>query len=74
MYGDDHYPPHFHAQYGEYDAMIEIDSGEVIKGEFPRRQLKLIQAWAEIHNEELHKNFFSLRQEQQMFSKIEPLQ
>ncbi|MBS4027640.1 MAG: DUF4160 domain-containing protein [Ignavibacteriales bacterium] len=73
MYGDDHSPPHFHAQYGEFEAMIDIATGEIIKGDFPKKQLRLIQAWTEIHRQELMNNFDSLRQEEQVFHKIEPL-
>jgi len=39
MLYDDHRPPHFHAEYGEYKVTIEIQSG-VVQGRFPRRALK----------------------------------
>jgi Domain of unknown function (DUF4160) len=50
----EHNPPHFHAYYGEYKATFLIDSLELKEGELPRRQLRLVQAWAEIHREELN--------------------
>ena len=61
MFFHDHVPPHFHAEFGEYRAMISIASGEVIEGAMPSRQLKLIQAWAILHEEELLDNFNGLR-------------
>ena len=52
----EHNPPHIHAKYGEYEAAFEIASGDLI-GEFPRRQTRLIQAWIEIHREDLMINW-----------------
>jgi len=49
----EHPPPHFHAQYAEHEARIEIKTGEVLSGSLPRRQLRLVQAWAELHREDL---------------------
>ena len=49
----EHNPPHFHAYYGEYKATFLIDSLELQYGDLLRRQLRLVQAWAEIHQEEL---------------------
>jgi Domain of unknown function (DUF4160) len=50
----EHNPPHFHAYYGEYKATFLIDSLELKEGELPKRQIRLVQAWAEIHREELN--------------------
>ncbi len=47
-----HGRPHFHARYGEYRASFDF-AGEVIVGELPRRQLRLVQAWTELHADEL---------------------
>jgi hypothetical protein len=41
MLYDDHRPPHFHAEYGEFKISVEIDSG-VVEGRFPRRALKAL--------------------------------
>ncbi len=43
MYWNDHNPPHFHAKYGEYDAIIAIEHG-IVSGQFPKRALKLVLA------------------------------
>lgn len=42
MYADDHNPPHFHAKHGEYNARFEIESGDLMEGNFPKKQLRLI--------------------------------
>jgi hypothetical protein len=45
MFGNDHNPPHFHVIYNEYRAIIEIESGEIMQGSIPVKQLKYIQVW-----------------------------
>ena len=52
----EHNPPHIHARYGEYDAAFDIAAGDQM-GDFPRRQARLIQAWIEIHREDLMINW-----------------
>lgn len=42
MFWDDHAPPHFHATYAEYEALINIQTLEVIGGELPRRALVMV--------------------------------
>jgi len=74
MYGNDHRPPHFHAIYNEFHAIIEIENGEILQGSLPSNQLKYVQVWANIHNNELIENFNCLRAEIQTFNKINPLQ
>ena len=53
----EHNPPHFHAYYSRYTATFSIRRLELIKGGLPRRQLRLVQAWAELHHEELKANW-----------------
>lgn len=48
-----HSGPHIHAEYGEYEASIAIDDGAVLSGNLPPSKLKLVQAWVEIHREDL---------------------
>jgi hypothetical protein len=45
MYINDHYPAHFHASYGEFEALIEIETLAVYRGELPRRALALVLVW-----------------------------
>lgn len=48
-----HHTPHIHAKYAEFEASISIDEGEVLAGQLPRKQLRLVQAWIELHRDEL---------------------
>jgi len=51
--GAPHHSPHFHAYYGEQVAVFGIQPVELISGELPRRQARLVEAWAELHEAEL---------------------
>ncbi|MFO7952431.1 MAG: DUF4160 domain-containing protein [Bacillota bacterium] len=68
----DHHPPHFHANYGEYDCCISIESIELIGGEMPNKQLKMLYGWVALHQEELKENWYLAQQQQELFP-IEPL-
>ena len=46
MYFDDHQPPHFHARSGEFNAKVRTDTLELLVGDLPRRELRLVLAWA----------------------------
>ncbi|QDT70911.1 DUF4160 domain-containing protein [Lacipirellula limnantheis] len=62
MYYRDHEPPHFHAQYGEHEITMEIDSG-LVEGKFPRRSLSAVLDWHELRRDELATNWQRARQE-----------
>ena len=49
----EHNPPHFHAYYQDMKAVFDIRSCELTEGDLPRRQIRLIEAWAELHKDEL---------------------
>jgi hypothetical protein len=53
MYFNEHLPPHFHAEYGEYEALIHIETLAVIAGKLPSRALGLTIEWASLHQDEL---------------------
>lgn len=72
MYWEDHAPPHFHAKYGEYEITVDIKSG-IVEGKFPKRALKHVLEWFELHQEELL-NDWELCQTNQMPAPIEPLE
>ena len=72
MFFKDHAPPHFHARYGEFEAMIEIDTLAIIEGQLPRRALNLVQEGAMIHREELLEDW-RLSRGNTPPTKIEPL-
>ncbi len=57
MFAKDHPPPHFHAKYNEHKALVDVHSGEIIKGHLPRRALRLVQDWAELYQSELIANW-----------------
>ena len=51
--GERHHLPHIHVRYAGQNASIAIDTGVILAGDLPAKQLKLVQAWIEIHKEEL---------------------
>jgi len=53
MYFADHPPPHFHAEYGEHGAVIDIHTLTVIGGDIPPRALGMVIEWASQHRREL---------------------
>jgi hypothetical protein len=72
MYYRDHPPPHFHAEYGEHEITVEIESG-VVNGRFPRRALTAVLEWYELHRDELLDNW-QLARRKQALHRIEPLE
>lgn len=48
-----HHLPHIHVRYQSQEAAVAIESGQLLDGDFPPKQLKLVQAWIEIHKDEL---------------------
>lgn len=72
MYYDDHGRPHFHATYGDHAASIAIDTLEVLQGGLPRRQLKLVRAWAGSRRDELRLNWSRARSDQPLVN-VDPL-
>lgn len=75
MFFGDHFPPHFHAYYNDFEAFYSIETGEIFHGEMPKPQHRLDQAWVELHREELNNNWNILTAESQVenFFKIKPL-
>ena len=53
MYALDHSPPHFHAVYGEHEALVGIESLEIVRGGLPARARGLVMEWASLHRSEL---------------------
>ena len=70
--GTPHHRPHFHAYYQEQVAVFGIDPVEIISGSLPRRQQRLVEAWAELHQMELTGDWERL-QAGQLPLPIEPL-
>ena len=57
MYVREHLPPHFHAVYGEFEANVSIQSGEVLDGRLPRNAARLVAEWTKKHRAELKENW-----------------
>jgi hypothetical protein len=68
-----HSLPHFHVYYQEYDAVFSFSPVALIAGVLPQRQQRLVEAWAELHEEELLANWNRLL-EGRSPSPITPLQ
>jgi uncharacterized protein DUF4160 len=67
-----HQQPHIHVQYSDEEAVISIPDGAVIEGSIKSSKLKLVQAWVEIHQDELMADWRLATNGQPIF-KIEPL-
>ena len=67
-----HHRPHVHARYQDDEAVLSIPEGELLEGGLPPGKLRLVQAWVEIHTDELMADWQLAAGGQQPF-KIEPL-
>lgn len=72
MFFNDHTPPHFHAEYGEFEAIYEIETLRVRRGKLPRRAHSMVVEWATLHRDELFADWEKARQ-QIPLDLIEPL-
>lgn len=72
MFYSDHEPAHLHAIYGEYEALIEIETLLVFRGSLPRRALALVLEWAALHRAELRDDWQRARNGETL-NEIEPL-
>lgn len=72
MYFADHAPPHFHAEYAEFEARIAIDTLAVLSGNLPARAMGLVVEWATLHRQELQIQWQRAIALQQL-SRIDPL-
>ena len=72
MLFNDHNPPHFHAEYGEYKAAITINDLALLKGNLPSRIHGYVIEWASMHKQELLENW-NMGQAEGKYFKIDPL-
>jgi len=70
MFFDDHGQPHFHARHAGDQVKIRIDDLRVIEGRLGRSQLRLVLAWAELHQSELMLNW----QRARAHAKLQPIE
>ena len=66
-------PAHFHAVYAGNDILVSIDELEVIEGEMPSKQQKMVLGWSAFHQTELMENWELAVKHMDLFS-IDPLQ
>ncbi|NJO15392.1 MAG: DUF4160 domain-containing protein [Thioploca sp.] len=69
LFFGDHPPPHFHAVYGEYNAIFNIETLEMIEGDLPNRAVKMVLEWGSAHQTALLDMWNT-----QNFRKLPPLQ
>ena len=69
----EHGRPHFHAVYGEFEAVIDVETGDVIAGDLPKRALSLVSEWRTSHVAELREDW-ELAREHKQLKKISPLE
>jgi hypothetical protein len=67
-----HHKPHFHAYYQDDVAIYSIDPVELITGSLPKRQQRFVEAWAELHQQELRDDWERLQAGQRPMP-IDPL-
>ena len=48
-----HSRPHFHASYGDSEAVYSIPDGNLMAGSLPKRQHRMVQRWANLRSKEL---------------------
>jgi len=71
MYYNDHNPPHIHAKYQGKEVVFDLE-GNLLEGEFPKKQSRLVVAWIEIHKDSIEANW-ELARSKQPLHKIDPL-
>lgn len=69
--GGKHKMPHIHAEYSGDEVVVTLD-GDVLEGGIPKSKMKLLDAWMEIHREDLEANWTLLSSGEQFF-RIDPL-
>jgi len=53
LYFRDHNPPHVHALYGEYEALIVIADGALLSGELPKKQVAAVRRYLASNRDEV---------------------
>lgn len=69
--GGKHNVPHIHVEYSGEESVVALD-GTVLEGKIPKNKMKLLEAWMEIHREDLEANWKLLSGGEQFF-RIDPL-
>jgi hypothetical protein len=72
MFYRDHEPAHFHASYGDFEVTVHLADG-LVEGRFPRRALRHVLEWYELHKDELQENWERSRRREPLV-RIDPLE
>ena len=72
MDNSQHKMPHIHVKYQDQEVVVAIPNGEILGGSIPNSKMKLLQAWIELHKDELVANWQIAVSGEQPY-KIEPL-
>lgn len=59
--GGHHKEPHIHIKYNEYEISMSID-GKILDGYLPKRQMKLLDAWYELHSDEIKASYYNFNE------------
>lgn len=70
MWHDDHPPLHIHVEYQGFEALVNIQTGEVSKGKLPRKVAAIVSDWCLVHRQELMDNW----ERAQRFEPLERIQ
>jgi hypothetical protein len=73
MFFNDHQPPHFHAEYAQYEGVFNIVDLRMMEGYLPRRVKGLVLEWAFEHRDKLLENWENARKKL-VLKPIEPLE
>jgi len=68
----EHHTPHIHVFYQDFEAVFSIPEGTLLAGDFPRKKRRLVEAWVEIHSEDLMADWRLATEGKELF-KIDPL-
>ena len=72
MYYREHQPPHFHAIYGDEEALVAIESLSIVAGRLSPRAIGLVMEWASLHKDELLEDWH-LAESKLPLTRIDPL-
>ena len=60
VYGRDHLPPHIHAFHGDDEVLIDLQTGEIVKGNLPGKKIKIVQKWLADNRKRAETIFYEL--------------
>jgi hypothetical protein len=60
VYGRDRLPPHIHAFHGDDEVLVNIQTGEVVKGNLPGKKIKIVQKWLTDNKKRAETIFYEL--------------